>query len=912
MNIFRQYTMKSLKKNRTRTIVTIIGIILSVAMITAVTTTVSSMQDFMLRIVEQNTGSWHGVFYELPEESAKKIVAEKEVDKSGALQNVGYARLKDSQNHYKQYLYIGAYTEDYENLRPIYLVEGRKPQNSSEIILPKFLQENGGIQYKTGDMLTLDVGIRKDETGTGLWQLDAIENPEGEDVDFQSIGKRTYHVVGIYTGPDSDDSMTPGYGALTKADTNITARGETLYVTLHEPDGTDKFMKAHGKEAKTTDINSSYLTYSGNSQSDSIKKVMNRLMVILIGIIMFGSIALIYNSFSISVTERKKQYGLLSSIGATRKQLKRSVMFESVILSAIGIPLGILAGLGGMAVTFYFISDIFTKFFMNDASQAITLQLSASLMSIVIAAGVGFVTVLISAYLPARRALKISAIEAVRQADDIKVKPKKLRTSRMTQKLFGLEGMLASKNFKRNKRKYRATVFSLFISIVLFISASSFCDYMQRSISVFMAEYDCDLRYLTDNLKEEKKLYESMKNVKKVTDSNLCVIGYGLPFVVTKGQLTDSYIDTTLEPGEQNGNVKVPIDMMIVFVDEDYYEEYLDKNGFDKPVYMNTEKPTAIAVNQLRRYVGSMGKYEVYHAFNEKQLGGRLLFEKKLPEGYELEHYSETRLDKDGNPMFQAVKYEWEARADGTGMDGHVVEGSEKNMTIDEAYDSTDIRIGTTTDNIPTAVEMYAGSAPILLYPRGAMEKVCKSTEGFDLSMNFNSDYPEESYKEMCTILTNNKLSTDKLQNIDEMYQSQSALITLVRVFSFGFIILITMIAMANVFNTISTNVSLRRREFAMLRSVGMTQKGFYKMMNYECLLYGVKGIMYGVPVSIGMTALIYWSISAGIDQDFYVPWYSVVIAVGSVFVVVFATMLYSMGKIRKDNVVETLKNENY
>ena len=144
------------------------------------------------------------------------------------------------------------------------------------------------------------------------------------------------------------------------------------------------------------------------------------------------------------------------------------------------------------------------------------------------------------------------------------------------------------------------------------------------------------------------------------------------------------------------------------------------------------------------------------------------------------------------------------------------------------------------------------------------------------------------------------------------MYQSQNALLTLVRVFSFGFIILITMIAMANVFNTISTNVSLRRREFAMLRSVGMTQKGFYKMMNFECLLYGVKGVMYGVPVAIGVTALIYWGISAGIDQDFYVPWYSVAIAVGSVFVVVFATMLYSMGKVRKDNVVETLKNENY
>ena len=97
-----------------------------------------------------------------------------------------------------------------------------------------------------------------------------------------------------------------------------------------------------------------------------------------------------------------------------------------------------------------------------------------------------------------------------------------------------------------------------------------------------------------------------------------------------------------------------------------------------------------------------------------------------------------------------------------------------------------------------------------------------------------------------------------------------------------------------------------------MLRSVGMTQKGFNRMMNYECILYGVKGILLGVPVAIGVTFLIYYGMSGSIVQGFYVPWHSVVIAVGSVFVVVFATMLYSMSKIRKDNVVETLKDENY
>lgn len=99
------------------------------------------------------------------------------------------------------------------------------------------------------------------------------------------------------------------------------------------------------------DTNRMYLIYSGNA-SGSVFRVLGGLMGILIAIIMFGSIALIGNSFSISVNERKRQYGLLSSIGATRKQLRRNVLYEASVLSAIGIPIGVLAGIGGMSVTF--------------------------------------------------------------------------------------------------------------------------------------------------------------------------------------------------------------------------------------------------------------------------------------------------------------------------------------------------------------------------------------------------------------------------------------------------------------------------------------------------------------------------------------------------------------------------------
>ena len=130
-------------------------------------------------------------------------------------------------------------------------------------------------------------------------------------------------------------------------------------------------------------------------------------------------------------------------------------------------------------------------------------------------------------------------------------------------------------------------------------------------------------------------------------------------------------------------------------------------------------------------------------------------------------------------------------------------------------------------------------------------------------------------------------------------------------VFAYGFIILIALVSITNIFNTISTNIMIRRQEFAMLKSTGMSDKKMMRMMNYECILYGLKGIIYGIPVSYFMTVVLYRSIRDSMSIGFYIPWYSAVISVGSVFAVVFATMLYSMDKVKKDNIVETLRNEN-
>lgn len=237
-------------------------------------------------------------------------------------------------------------------------------------------------------------------------------------------------------------------------------------------------------------------------------------------------------------------------------------------------------------------------------------------------------------------------------------------------------------------------------------------------------------------------------------------------------------------------------------------------------------------------------------------------------------------------------------------------EKDEEMQPIEEACVLRDIKVGQIAEELPLGVETAYGDCLTLIYPHSAM-KTLYGDEDLNANFFFESENPGESYEAMAKTLDNTGLDTSGLHNVADNIESQRALITIVNVFSYGFIVLISLIAAANVFNTISTNINLRRREFAMLKSVGMTQKGFNKMMNFECLLYGIKGILYGIPVSIGITYLIFRSVNEGWAAGFYIPWYSIAIAVGSVFAVVFATMIYSMSKIKKDNTVDALKNEN-
>ena len=899
MNVFNKVTLQSLKKNKTRTIVTIIGIILSAAMICAVTTFASSFMNYAKENTIYTDGNWHGYQRDTDFQTYKDIWNTGKVEEAVFLQQLGYAYAEGCENEFKPYIYVLGAGKDIEEVLPIHIISGKYPTSSTEIMLPEHLYTNGGVKYNLGDTITLELGQRmldgypmsQDSPCYIYEQGNEVFN--GEVLEVKET--RTYKVVGFYERLSwrIETFEAPGYTALTLSDRETyTPYKYDVYFRMENPKDTFDFMK----EMKLTgDYNSDLLMYSGTFAVNAFTTMLYSLAAIVIGLIMFGSVALIYNAFSISVSERTKQFGLLSSIGATKKQLKRMVFFEALSVSAIGIPIGVIAGVGGIGVTLMLLGDKF-----KSMGFGVDMKLSVSPAAIIIAVVVALITVLISAWIPSKRATKVSAVEAIRQNMDVK-NTKPVKTSKLTYKLFGLPGMLANKHYKRNKKKYRTTVLSLFMSIVLFVSASAFTDYLMETVGVGFGSVSYDLTMQASGNEFDKitpeELLNRMKAAKSVTGGAYSQERYVNAEISTK-YLTDEGIEfLDKNQGQSEDKSSRDAHSYITFVDDATFRALLKENGLNEKKYMDPENPLAIAVDGATMFNLYTQKYETTNFFKDDEFSLVIQKEKDIP-GY---YCSGEITDETGKTV---VRYTKDPESN--------VEGEEYILyTLEEGYLYTTLNIGDVIYEKPFFVRDSSGMR--FIYPISLAEQVFKDFDAINNSYYYmlTSDNHAESYTAVQSILSDNGFNAKNLQNIAEMEESERNIVTIIRVFSYGFIVLISLIAAANVFNTISTNISLRRREFAMLKSVGMTQKGFNKMMNFECLLYGSKALLLGLPVSCGVTYLIYLAIMSGYEASFHLPWTAIGIATLSVFLVVFVTMMYSMSKIKKDNPIDALKNEN-
>lgn len=899
MNIINRFTMRVLRENKVRTLVTIIGIALSVAMFTGVISLVSSFQRYALDLEVASSGMWQGRIDNVSAALVEKMKADSEITDINVVQNLGISRDDKSLDPESNGLILLGIDDDFDKYSSVNLIEGRVPKDSTELVISTSWLDSSEYAYEVGDTLTLSYGelqAASGESSGASWEslLGCLE----EDA-LQNVQEQSFKIVGIFGNPSHQMSGIPIDGNLlfTRSDSekkdalNLSAGtlGQpidySVYIRVKHGEKVDKVLKKYHKQSEKeghfspTDVHQSLLLYEGHSTNHGFNDVLYQMAGILLLVVMLGSVSLIYNAFSISISERTKQFGLLKSIGATKRQIRNSVFFEVFVLSLVSIPLGLLAGLGGIAVTLHFVQDLLKPMLNFTHEDKVVLHLAVTPLSILLSVAISFLTVLISGWLPARKVVKRPVMQSLRQSDDIRIRGRKLRTNPLTYLLFGFEGMLASKNYKRNRRKYRATVLSLFMSIVLFVTASCFCNYMLGSTTAMVNVTSCDIGCDISDKKRGNKSVDAIKSeisgLDAVTDITYSKCAYAYADIPLQ-YYEEEYVDI-LKEGYVNDEKKWKKDtkngwnqyLQLYFLEDRFYESWLKEHGYDVSAYMDTKALKALV----------WSKVVTYHSGGESVYSGQLLKESGFTSEVLVEDW-----DDEGNSIGQ-----------------HTL----------------DIEVGDIVEEqVPLGVN---GDGMVMVLPYSALEASSLTEEFPNLLAQTEYQLRSSDHKQ-----TKEKLEdyieskkyyihyvSEHIQDVQEMQEMNRAVVRIVEIFSYGFIALITLISLANVFNTISTNISLRRQEFAMLKSVGMTRKGFQRLMDYECLLFGCKSLLFGIPVALLLNYMMYRSVSSSLSSKLIIPWSSMTVAVVSVFVVVFATMFYAYRKMAKDNLIEALRNEN-
>jgi len=888
MKVLFSYTLRTLLKNKTRTWATVIGIALSMALVTAVIQGANSGLTYLERQEIAENGSFHGYFYDLSEDELADAQGLSEIKSYSVMREVGWANIQ-SENEYKPYLLIESTDEKLTDLLAVHLISGRLPEDETELLLPAHLSANGGVDYALGDTLTLEVG-RRDAEGYTLTQQNPYE-PESEKL--TDTVTRRYTVVGFYERFSSvvENYSCPGYMALTRGGEYI-ADCCTLFFSVKHP---GNYFDWEATAGFNSTPHNDLLRLSGSFRSSAVMQLLYGFAAILVFLIALGSVSLIYNSFSMSVSQRTRQFGTLKSVGATRHQIGVSVLYEALLLCAFAIPLGLIIGCLGIGVTLYALKDAFSSFLAGDGTVKMTLVISPA--GLLVSVLVGLLTTLISAWIPARRATTLTPIDAIWLTGDVKIRNKTVKTSRLISRLFGFEGMLAVKNFKRSKKQYRATVISLLISVTLFISASSFCSYLTDSISGLTAPSSrMDITYYIVGEEGEKEdpdeVYALLSSVKGVTAGEY--LDYVSIPVLIDGQSTD---------------------VLTVFLQDEAFDALCLENGLDLADFHGSY-PQGVLYNQGIKFTytedGKSLRTPYSLPVGELPCG---LLSNEILEFEGLTQWETVEENGVTYYLYYDVDYIsslwsdfYEAHPDGQSDEGIQADPSMavKKLTDEEATSKTVYRIAAEVSEPPLSL---SNADPVLIYPYSAETLLLGKTQ-FQTDFSFRSDNHKESFDGMTALLNEAGMDTNRLYDEAANKEGERMLLVVIKVFSYGFIILISLIAAANVFNTLSANLSVRRRELAMLQSVGMTGGGFMRMLCYECLVYGFQGLFYGLLSSVAVTYLIWRVTGNSLQISFYLPWASVLLASVSVFAVVFASMLYATQCLRRENLIENLRSE--
>ncbi len=931
MNLMKTLTLKNLKLNRKRTIVTIVGIILATALLSALVTLVSSFQYSMIEYQKQKGGDFHVKFSNVKMSELSEFKNNRNIESTFETMGMGFAKLDGCKNEDKPYAYVMATDEAGFERGCFKLIEGRMAKNEDEIVIPRHLKTNGRIDIKVGDEITLDVGKRYDSNTEGvIWENSAYEH---EAETLTDIVTKHYKVVGIMERPGygMEDYSAAGYtfvtysdelaaidnGTKSEADTTLTVYSRYTQKALRNKDAvtadiigvdeklfakannssvemtaeeSDRFLKEMEKAKYDIYMNGFLISYECVFPIDGTFKALFTVATVVALIIILTSVYCIKNSFNISITEKIRQYGMLASVGATRRQIKSSVKTEAAMLGVVGIPVGTMSGILASLILVKVVNAL-SAGWLNFA-----LSFHTSLPALILAVILSIATIYFSATGSARRAAKVTPLEAIRNTKEIKIKSAKLKTPAIIGRIWGIGGVISYKNIKRNKKKYRTTVTSIVICSVTFIVISYFMSmaFSVVGMSYASVDYNIGINMSCKKDLDIEKLSELLSGIEGAEDY---LVGAGYYFDVDKPEYTKEY-------GEYCGQLyddseDVSQEFLITVLNDKSYDKYASDAG------IKNADTGAILVNK--------GTFDVY---NEKS-------SKYVKEEMELYKYKAGDTIRCGYNVYE------DAVDDDNAVEGDTESSTEDNSgyvdeeTINKGVRKTvDVTIAGVTDKVPTCYNGYGNTSLLFMNQKGFESLWADGKSGNEFKpgnaiysayvVAENADeYQDTLEKETAENPEYSQISF-YVSNMDKQMRDEKSLFTLLGVFAYGLIVVIALIGITNIINTLSTGMELRSREFATLRSIGMTDKQFAGMVRLESVFISVKALVIGVPLGILISYLLCVMMNRMGGAIIYKPPYkAIILCIVVVIMLIYAIMKLSMMKLRHNNIIETIKNEN-
>lgn len=902
MNVLKRCCYRSMKENKKRTIVTIIGVILATALITGVACLAVSFRVSMIEYEKLENGDYHYLFSGVKTGDLKYFTNNSNIKRVGITREIGYCVLQGSQNPDKPYLYLRAIDEEGIKAISLQLADGRMPENDSEIVIGRHIRYNGMVNLKVGDVLSFEI-CRRMSDGYELTQSSPYLY---EEESLVPLYKKTYTIVGVVERPSTEveNRMAPGYSVFTylnpdtlnldTPDSSQSKRTMDLYVSF-----TDRGLKQADKVIAgilgvTEEVYKRYIggLYSTEDDRLQIQKVAREvtenywllkwinftfsdhtmrwvytMAAMAIAVIIVTSVFCIRNSFMISLTEKMKLYGRLASVGTTSKQQKKIIYYEAGFLGSVGIPVGVVSGVLATFILVRAVSGL-----MKDA-MGIPLVFGVSWPAVIAAALLSAVTILLSASKSARLAAKLSPINAIRGNDMVKVGRRGLKCPRLIGKIFGVGGEIAHKNLKRAKVKYRTTVISIVVSVAVFIGLTTFI----QLIDVATGAYYTDLQYQIEVNLSREGAYEGALRIAMLDGIE------AVDIMRSKAVWADAGIIPFTEEYKRYYSIAEEEPIQLLTLGESGYAAFCKEIG----VSVEQAKDKAIVAARFEK-----------NYFDEEQ-GKLLAYEgtvARYQQGDIIEAARKSMVSQDKEPMQD---------------DGNAQNSEEPQAKSGDGTEPIQIEVLTQTDKKPMSMSRTSYNSVTLIVSDQWFEQHGFAEDANDRYVTVAVRCKDAGAMEA---LIRDELSARyhfTLSNYDSSYKSDRAIRLIISIFLYGFITVVALIGITNIFNTITTNMELRAPEFAMLRSVGMTGMEFKRMIWLEGFFYGGKALIIGIPLGILLSLGFHRAFGRGIVTAFVMPWQGIAIATAAVAVLLYFIMLFSMGRINRRNIIDTIQNEN-